>query len=80
MTSSASRVAKPLLERAFFKTYGIKLADVFSSLDLSIGSYRHSISTIIPQMTRVTLINKKDASQGRPQPCQEEVPLQPEAL
>jgi hypothetical protein len=55
------QVAKPLLERAFLKTYGIKLADVFSSLDLSIGSYRRSISTIIPQMTRVALINKKDA-------------------
>jgi hypothetical protein len=55
------QVAKPLLERAFLKTYGIKLADVFSNLDLSIGSYRRSISTIIPQMTRVALINKKDA-------------------
>ena len=55
------QVSKPVLERAFLKTYGIKLADVFASLDLSIGSYRRSISSIIPQMTRVALLSKKDA-------------------
>jgi hypothetical protein len=54
------QVSKPVLERAFLKVYGIKLADVFSSLDLSIGSYRRSISSIIPEMTRVALINKKE--------------------
>ena len=54
------QVSKPVLERAFFKTYGIKLADVFASLDLSIGSFRRSISSVIPQMTRVALLTKKD--------------------
>lgn len=54
------RVSKPLLERAFFKTYGIKLTDIFSSIDLSIGSFRRSISNIIPEMTRVALLTKKD--------------------
>jgi len=53
-------VAKPVLERAFRKTYGVELKDVFSNLDLSIGSFRHSISTIIPEMTRVALLLKKD--------------------
>jgi hypothetical protein len=53
-------VSKQVLQRAFLKTYGIKLEDVFSSIDLSIGSYRRSISTVIPQMTRVALLTKKD--------------------
>lgn len=53
-------VSKPVLERAFLKTYGIKLGDVFSNVDLSIGSFRRSISGIIPQMTRVALLTKKD--------------------
>lgn len=51
-------VAKPLLERAFLKTYGIELKDVFLSVDLSIGTFRRSVSHIIPQMTRVALITR----------------------
>src|SRR5882724_9011096 len=37
-------VSKPLLERAFQETYGLKLEDVFGSTDLAIGSYRRSVS------------------------------------
>jgi hypothetical protein len=46
-------VSKPLLERAFRGTYGIDLKDVFTALDLAIGSYRRSVSSIIPEMTKV---------------------------
>ena len=53
-------VSKPVLERAFFRTYGIRLEDVFRNVDLSIGSFRRSISSVIPQMTRVALLTKKD--------------------
>jgi Zinc dependent phospholipase C len=53
-------VAKPVLERAFLKTYGIKLSDVFGNLDLSIGSFRWSVSQAIPEMTRVALLTKRD--------------------
>jgi len=53
-------VAKPVLQRAFFKTYGIKLDDIFSDLDLSIGSFRWSVSRAIPEMTKVALLTKKD--------------------
>src|SRR5438309_3943883 len=52
------QVAKPVLERAFRKTYGVELKDMFADLDLSIGSFRHSISSIIPEMTRVALVLK----------------------
>lgn len=52
------QVSKPLLEQAFRETYGLELKDVLSNPDLSIGSYRRSVSTIIPEMTRVALLTK----------------------
>ncbi|HXG94267.1 MAG TPA: zinc dependent phospholipase C family protein [Blastocatellia bacterium] len=54
------KVSKPVLERAFAKTYGLKLTDVFNNLDLAIGTYRRSVSQIIPQMTKVAWETKKD--------------------
>jgi hypothetical protein len=53
-------VAKPLLQRAFQETYGLRLEDVFGSVDLAIGSYRRSVSKMIPEMTRVALLSRKD--------------------
>ena len=53
------QVSKPLLERAFLRTYGLELKDVFFNIDLSIGSFRHSISNVIPEMTRVALLLKE---------------------
>jgi hypothetical protein len=53
-------VAKPVLERAFLKTYGLHLKDVFRDLDLSIGSYRRAISVVIPKMTKAALLAHKD--------------------
>jgi len=52
-------VAKPLLERAFQKTYGIELGDVFKDADLAIGTYRRSVSRVIPEMTRVALATRR---------------------
>jgi len=52
-------VAKPLLERAFLETYGLKLEDLFN-VDLAIGSYRRGVSKIIPEMTRVALLSRHD--------------------
>ena len=46
-------VSKPLLDRAFQNTYGMTLDKVFMSVDLALGSYRHSVGTILPAMTRV---------------------------
>jgi hypothetical protein len=61
------QVSKPLLQRAFRETYGIELTDVFSNVDLSIGTYRHSVSSIIPEMTRVALVSKRaDLVRERP--------------
>jgi hypothetical protein len=49
-------VSKPLLQRAFQETYGLRLEDIFGSVDPAIGSYRRSISRMIPEMTRVALL------------------------
>ena len=54
------QVSKTLLERAFQETYGLKLEDVFGNVDLAIGSYRRGVSRIIPQITRVALISRRD--------------------
>lgn len=52
-------VSKPVLERAFLKTYGLQLQDVLGDEDMAIGSFRRAISRIIPAMTRVALLNKR---------------------
>jgi hypothetical protein len=45
------QVSKDLLERAFDKTYGLKLRDLFVSLDLALGTYRFSVSRMMPTVT-----------------------------
>ena len=46
-------VSKPVLERAFAKTYSIDMSTVFFRVDLAIRSYRHAVSTVIPRTTKV---------------------------
>ena len=53
------KVSKPVLDRAFKKTYGLSLPDLFKSEDLAIGTYRRAASEIIPQMTRVAWKKKR---------------------
>jgi len=54
------KVSKPLLERAFEDTYSLKLTDVFGNLDLALGTYRHTVSSIIPEMTKAAWAAKKN--------------------
>lgn len=53
------QVSKSLLERVFPVVYGVELKDVLTHEDLAIGSYRWSVSRLIPQMTQVALKNHK---------------------
>jgi hypothetical protein len=46
-------VSKPVLQRAFTRTYSLDLSSVFLRVDLAIGSYRHAVSTVIPRTTKV---------------------------
>jgi len=52
-------VAQPLLERAFLKTYGMKLEDVLGDEDLAIGSFRRAVSNFVPKMTQAALLNRR---------------------
>jgi hypothetical protein len=61
------QVSKPLLERAFPAVYGLELKDVLAHEDLAIGSYRFSVSRLIPEMTQVALqTHQKDLMRERP--------------
>ena len=61
------QVSKPLLERVFPVVYGVELKDVLAREDLAIGSYRYSISHLIPKMTQVALqTHKKDMMREQP--------------
>jgi hypothetical protein len=60
-------VSVPLLERVFPVIYGLELSDVLKHEDLAIGSYRFSVSRLIPQMTQVALkTHKKDLIREEP--------------
>jgi Zinc dependent phospholipase C len=52
-------ISQGLLERVFPKVYGIKFNDVVHNEDLALGTFRHSVSKIIPEMTRVALLNRR---------------------
>jgi Zinc dependent phospholipase C len=56
-------VAVPLLERAFYDTYGIDLSAVMTHENLAIGTYRRAVSQVIPEMTKVALAAKGDELQ-----------------
>lgn len=49
-------ISQSLLERTFPKVYGIQFKDVIHDEDLAIGTFRHAVSQVIPQMTRVALL------------------------
>ncbi len=53
-------VAKPVLERAFLKTYGEDINTVFGDLDLAIGSYRWAVKSLLPTITRTAWVLRKN--------------------
>jgi len=54
------QVAKPVLERAFADTYCVPLKNFFLSVDLALGSYRRSVGSVIPEMTKSAWAAKRD--------------------
>ena len=60
-------VAKPLLDRAFQETYGLRLEQVFMDVDLAIGSYRYAVGSVLPAITRVAWqLRKQDIRREAP--------------
>jgi len=54
-------VAKPVLERAFLLTYGQDMNDIFNGkLDLAISTFRWSVKSLLPGLTRTAWALKKD--------------------
>ena len=53
-------VSKELLNRAFQRTYGLTLKDLFRTLDLSLGTYRFSVSNMLPKVTKTAWALKHD--------------------
>ena len=53
------QVSKDLLERAFLKTYGLQTKDVFFDLDLALGTYRFSVSRLLPSVTNLAWAMKR---------------------
>jgi len=61
------QVSKSLLERVFPVVYGLELKDVLPREDLAVGSYRYSVSRLIPEMTQVALqTHKKELMRETP--------------
>jgi hypothetical protein len=61
------QVAKPVLERAFQDTYGMRIEQVFFDFDLAIGSYRRAVGTILPALTKVAWqIKRREISKDAP--------------
>src|SRR5579871_6701341 len=60
-------VSKDLLERAFQRTYGLALKDLFGTLDLALGTYRWSVSSLLPSVTKTAWeIKRKEIQKEQP--------------
>src|SRR6202790_1536299 len=53
-------VSAPLLEQAVQETYGLDLKSVLTDEDKVLGSYRHDVSQLLPQATRIAWSLKKN--------------------
>jgi hypothetical protein len=57
-------VSKDLLERAFAETYSIEISDLFTGVDLAIGTYRWTIGGILPEITKVAWTERQKEIEG----------------
>jgi hypothetical protein len=53
-------VSVPLLEQAFLETYGLELKSVLTDEEKVLESYRHDVSQLLPQATRIAWSLKSD--------------------
>ena len=53
------QVSKELIEKAFQKTYGLDVNELFGSFDRAISSFRWSVKELIPSATRAAWKTKK---------------------
>jgi hypothetical protein len=53
-------VARVLLDRAFYETYGLRAPDVLGKPRAAIGTYRYAVQHIIPLFAKGTIVNVRD--------------------
>jgi len=53
-------VSRPVLERAFLKTYGQDINTVFGDLGLAISTFRWSVKSLLPTIVRTAWVIKKN--------------------
>ncbi|MET4106809.1 zinc dependent phospholipase C family protein [Hymenobacter sp. UYP22] len=53
------QVSKPVLERAFLKTYGLELGQVIFNVDLAVSSFRFAVRSLIPIASRAAWQSQK---------------------
>jgi zinc dependent phospholipase C len=62
-------VPTPLLRKAFFETYGLKLPDIIGSKETSIRVYRYAVRRFLPNIARAeTILHKKNFPADVPSP------------
>ncbi|WP_207531929.1 zinc dependent phospholipase C family protein [Desertivirga arenae] len=52
-------ISIPVIEKAFYRTYGVALRDVFKSLPVAISTYRWTIKSVLPTIVRTAWAKKK---------------------
>lgn len=61
------QIARPVLEKAFLKTYGLDINDVFNDFPLAISTFRWVIKDFFPTITRAAWsAKKKDILKANP--------------
>ncbi|MFD2164315.1 zinc dependent phospholipase C family protein [Paradesertivirga mongoliensis] len=53
-------VARPVVEKAFYRVYGIDVNDVFGSMSVAISTFRWTIKSLLPNIVRTAWASKKD--------------------
>lgn len=54
------QISQPVLERAFLKTYGLTLDDVFHNFSLAVGTFRWTVKDMFPTITKTAWAMKKN--------------------
>ncbi|HEV7620510.1 MAG TPA: zinc dependent phospholipase C family protein [Flavisolibacter sp.] len=61
------KVSVPVIEKAFIKTYGLKLQDLIPNLGNAIETFRWAVKTLIPEATKIAWsIKKSDIRKQQP--------------
>lgn len=53
-------ISRNLVEKAFFRTYGLDVNDVFGNMAVSISTFRWTIKFLLPNIVRTAWAKKKD--------------------